>query len=177
MTDARAPRLQLEDVAVLEQRAAALARPDDAGEGAGSLVRLVAFTLGGRPCAVEADRVERVVSRLATPVPVPLAAGGERTVAFVEERAVPVVDLAGHARGAPRGGGALSGRPALVVATEAGPVAVVVDGPLDLLEDRLAAVAAGQDDAAVRVAGRLASGAELLDGGWLAAWAGASCAT
>jgi hypothetical protein len=59
------------------------------------------------------------------------------------------------------------------VVTATGEVAVVVDGPLDLAEDRLlAATADGAAAGPVRLAGRLAGGAALLDPDWLPAWAG-----
>jgi hypothetical protein len=168
------PRLRVEDAPVLEARAAALAAGSVDEARAEGLLRVVAFTLASRPCAVEADRIERAVGRLAAPLAVPLADGGERTVAFVEERPLPVADLAGHAAGRPRHGAELAGLPAVVVASAEGPVAVVVDGPLDLLEDRVTAVAT-EEGGTVRVAGRLAGGASLVDGGWLAAWAGSAC--
>ena len=111
---------------------------------------------------------------IAAPFPVPLADGSERAVAFVEERPLPVADLAGAAAGSPRRAPELAGAPALVIATAAGPVAVVVGGPLELAEDRLAEKtgpgAVGAED--LRIAGRLAGGAALLDAAWLAGWAG-----
>ena len=167
------PRVVPGDRDVLERRARELARgavADDADRG--DLLRLVAFRLRGRPCAVDALGIERAVT-LGAPIPVPLADGSERAVAFLDERPVAVVDLAGHAAGAPRGAGELAGSPAIVVATPGGPVAVVVEGPLELAEDRLAgAAAAGEEGGRIRLAGRLEGGASLLDAGWLATWAG-----
>jgi hypothetical protein len=87
---------------------------------------------------------------------------------------VPVADLAGAATGSARGPAELGGSPALVLETAMGEVAVVVEGPLDLAEDRLLAAAAADGGAAgpVRLAGRLAGGAALLDPDWLPIWAG-----
>jgi len=172
------PTIVAEDADALERRARALAAGDrDGREDAAGLLRLVTFRLGGAPCAVETGPIERAVV-LPAPVAVPLADGGERPVAFVDERPVPVVDLAGFAAGAPRRAEALGGAPALVVATDGGPVAVAVEGPLELAEDRLAAAAAPERAAGdgVRLAGRLAGGAALLDADWLRAFAGKAAA-
>lgn len=173
------PAIVVGDTEVLERRARDLAAGDSAAEdGAAGLLRLVTFRLRGTPCAVQTDPVERAVV-LAAPMAVPLADGSERAVAFVEERPVPVMDLAGTAAASPRAAAELAGAPALVVATDGGPVAVAVEGPLELAEDRLAAsapastpiaTAAGGDE--IRLAGRLAGGAALLDAAWLRAWAG-----
>jgi hypothetical protein len=167
------PRLVPTDAEALERRARALAGgdADEAARDVG-LLRLVAFRLHGRPCAVDAGVVERAVSRLSRPISVPLADATERTVAFVEERPLPVVDLVGLAAGAPRRTAALEGCPALVLATPVGPVAAVVEGPLELDEDRVVAAVQGDDGSDLRVAGVLAGGAALLDGAWLAAWVG-----
>jgi hypothetical protein len=131
----------------------------------------VAFRLRGAACAVETAVVERAVV-LARPLAVPVSGGAERLVAFVLERPLRVADLAAAAAGAPRSPADLDGTPALVVATAAGPVAIAVDGPVDLAEDRV--VARPEGDAgmdAIRIAGRLGGGALLVDASWLAAWA------
>jgi hypothetical protein len=164
------PRLFPFDVEVLERRARQLAAGGRGEAEAQANLLLVGFQLGARACALDARVVEQAVSRLAAPVSVPLAGGGERLIAFVEERPVPVVDLAGLATGVVRAPGALAGRPALVVTTGIGSVAVAVDGPLDLLEDRLAAVAAGEAGP-IRAAGLLAGGCAALDASWLQEWA------
>lgn len=165
------PRVVLADAEVLELRARALAAGEAAAEEAAGLLRLVAFRLGGRACAVDGAVVARAVV-LASPMAIPLADGSERPVAFVEERPLPVADLAGAAAGGTRGAAALSGAPALVVETADGAVAVAVEGPLELAEDRLAAaVAPGTGGEVPRVAGRLAGGAALVDAVWLSAWA------
>jgi hypothetical protein len=52
-----------------------------------------------------------------------------------------------------------------------GPVAVAVDGPLDLLDDHLVAVAAAGETGEVRTAGVLGGGATALDARWLVSWA------
>ena len=165
------PRLFPFDVEVLERRARSLAAGHRGEEEAEGQELLVVFQLSGRACALDSAVVERAVSRLAPPIAVPLAGGGERLVAFVEERPVPVVDLAGHAAGAPRPAEALAGRPAVVVTTGIGSVAVAVDGPLDLLEDRLAALAVAGDPAPIRAAGVLAGGCTALDAAWVQEWA------
>jgi hypothetical protein len=166
------PRLFPFDVEVLEERARQLAAGERAGEEAtAGAALLVAFQLGGRACAVDSSVVERAVTRLAAPIAVPLADGGERLLAFVEERPVPVVDLAGVAAGGPRGPAALAGHPAVVVTTGIGSVAVAVDGPLDLLEERMAALTTAGDPAPIRAAGVLAGGCTALDAAWLQEWA------
>ncbi len=165
------PRIVPGDEAVLERRARALASGAPEEGEAGGAVRLVSFRLRGGACAVDSAAVARAVV-LASPIAIPVADGTERPVAFVEERPVPVADLAGAASGRTRPAAALSGAPALLVDTADGPVAVAVEGPLQLAEDRVAATAAaGSADEVPRVAGRLAGGAELLDAAWLAAWA------
>jgi hypothetical protein len=173
------PAIVAGETEVLERRARALAAGASADEdGAAGLLRLVTFRLRGTACAVVTEPVERALV-LAAPMAVPLADGSERAVAFVDERPVPVMDLAGAAAAAPRRAAGLAGAPALVVSTDGGPVAVAVEGPLELAEDRLAAAtpaatpmggAAGADE--IRLAGRLAGGALLLDAAWLRAWAG-----
>ena len=166
------PRIVPGDEAVLEQRARALASTAEPGEvDAERLLRLVAFRLRGAACAVESAVVARAVV-LSAPLAIPVADGSERPVAYVEERPVPVADLAGAACGRARPASALSGAPAVVVETPDGPVAVAVEGPLELAEDRLAASAPqGGGEEVPRVAGRLGGGADLVDARWLAAWA------
>ena len=174
----RTPRLAPRDVEILEQRARALAGGAGGDEGEAGRVRLVQFRLAGGACGVEAAAVERAVSRLAGAVAVPMADGTERAVAFVDERPVPVADLAGALAGARRRASELSGAPALVVGSPQGSVAVAVDGPLELAEAAVAAAAAeasGSPDAP-RLLGRLADGTVLLDPAWLAAWAGRAVA-
>jgi hypothetical protein len=168
------PSIVAGDTEALERRARALAggAASDDGDAAG-LLRVVAFRLRGAPCAVETGPIERAVV-LSAPIAVPLADGSERAVAFVDERPLPVVDLAGAAAGAPRRAADLAGVPALVVATPGGPVAVAVEGPLELAEDRLAGAAAPEEARSdgLRLAGRLAGGAALVDAAWLRAFAG-----
>jgi len=168
------PRIVPGDVDVLERRAREIAGGGAAEDAAtAGLLRLVSFRLRGRPCAVDASIVERALV-IAAPFPVPLSDGSERSVAFVEERPIPVADLAGAATGTERRAVELAGAPALVVGTVAGSVAIAVEGPLELAEDRLAASADGAvaSERDVKVAGRLAGGAALVDGAWLLAWAG-----
>jgi chemotaxis signal transduction protein len=173
-----AARLVPRDLPLLERRARELAAGEGgvASEESSAARRLVLFRIGGRPCAVDVAPVERAVSRLAGAAPVPMAAGPDRAVVFVEERPLPVADLAGTAAGSVREAASLAGGPALVLSTPDGPVAVAVEGPLDLREDRIAA--APLEDAPVgaaaglRLAGRLADGTSVLDVAWLVDWAG-----
>lgn len=167
-------RLVPSDLEQLERRARALAAGEVEEVDGGGATRLVLFRIQGLPCAVDAGPVARAVSRLLGATPVPTADGRDRTVAFVEEQPLPVADLAGAASGAERPAAELSGAPALVFTTADGPVAVSVEGPLDLREERLAGVVAqGQESrvAGLRLAGTLADGTSVLDAGWLLAWA------
>jgi hypothetical protein len=157
-------------VDVLERRACELASRATL-EPVSAEQRAVSFQLRGRPCAVDASVVERALARLTRPLTVPVADGVDRMVAFIDERPMPVVDLAGMAAGRVRGAAALEGRPAVVVSTGLGPVAVAVDGPLELLEDHLAAGAAPGDPAEIRTVGVLGGGAIALDPAWLQEWA------
>lgn len=167
-------RLLPSDLERLEERARRLATGQlDEIQDEGT-TRLVLFRLLGLPCALDATPVERAVARLLGPVGVPTAEGRDRTVAFVEEQPLPVADLAGTLAGRERLASELAGLPALVLATRDGPVAVAVDGPLDLREERLAGAATEQWGGAngMRLAGRLADGTSVLDAGWLVEWAG-----
>lgn len=161
------------DREILEQRARLLSAADEVPEGEGDAIRAVAFRLRGAPAALDAAVVQRTVTRLEGTIAVPLADGSERAVAFVEEHPLAVVDLAGFATGTPRRAADLLGSPALVVAAPEGAVAVAVDGPLDLLEERLvASLAPGEvGGGGIRIAGRLSGGASLLDPTWLVEWA------
>ncbi len=165
------PELVVSEVELLERRARELATGSVAETLSRVEDRLVSFRLRGRPCAVDARVVERAVARLSRPLPVPLQGGGERLVAFVEERPVPVVDLEAFAGGTPRELAALESHPALLVTTSIGPVAVAVSGPLELLEDHVAFAAAEGDPAPLRTAGVLAGGTVALDPAWLQEWA------
>lgn len=167
-------RIVPRDVEVLEARARALAAGDAAPDETVSAARFVLFRILGLPCAVEAARVARAVSRLLGATAVPTQGGVDRVVAFVEEQPLPVVDLAGAAVGGERVASELAGGPAIVLATPAGPVAVAVEGPLDLSEQRLAGAAIEPSEgsaAGLRLAGRLADGTSLLDAAWLVGWA------
>jgi len=173
------PRLRVDPAgeARLSRQARALARAGEAEAPAQSGERqVVTFTLRGQPLAVEARVVERAVARLGVTAAVPLAGGGQRLVAWVEEQPVAVTDLGALAGLPARDGEALARSPALLVATPAGPVALAVEGPLALAEARLAlgAGAALEGAAGLGLAGRLEGGAALLDGAWLAARAAAA---
>jgi hypothetical protein len=165
------PELVVKDIDLLEQRARELSTGSVAETLDRAEDRLVSFRLRGRACAVDVRVVERAVARLSRPLPVPLQDGGERLVAFVEERPVPVVDLEGFAAGIPRDLAALESHPALLVTTSIGPVAVAVSGPLELLEDHVAFAAASGDPAPMRTVGVLAGGTVALDPIWLQEWA------
>lgn len=165
------PQLVLHEPALLEQRARELSTGAAAEEVSRVQDRLVSFTLGGSPCAVDAGVLERAVARLARPLPVPRESGNDRLVTFVDEQPVPVVDLEAFVVGAARTPEELEAHPALLVTTSAGPVAVAVEGPLELLEDHIAFAAEGNDPAPVRAAGRLKSGILALDPAWLQEWA------
>jgi chemotaxis signal transduction protein len=166
------PRVTFRDAEVLEARAWTLATEDAEEAPSRGTARVVTFRLRDRACAVDARVVERAVT-LAAPFCVPLLDGSERAVAFVEERPVPVADLAGTAAGRPRRAEDLAGAPALVVSTAAGPVAVAVQGPLDLAEESIRAISGAADDGqdGLRISGRLAGGADVLDAAWLGVWA------
>ncbi len=175
MTDALpVPRIVPVDVAALEKRASTLAAPDrgEHEDASGTQVlRLVSFRLGGTPCSVETSVVERALV-LGPPQPVPVTGGSERLVAFVLERPLPLRDLVGATPHGPRPAAELDGAPALVVSTSNGPVVVAVEGPLELSEERLVANAEKQaDGTSIRISGRLANGAALVDADWLASWA------
>jgi chemotaxis signal transduction protein len=159
------------DLEVLQRRTRRLASGAQADLAERTEERHVAFRLRGRPCAVDVRVVERAVARLSRPLPVPLKDGGERLVAFVDERPVPVVDLAVLSGGSQRGPAELEARPALLVTTPTGPVAVVVEGPLELLEDHLAWAAGMGDPASIRTTGVLSGGSTALDPAWLQEWA------
>ncbi len=175
MTDALpVPRIFTTDVAALEKRARALAAGDrgeqDEASGA-QVLRLVSFRLGGTPCAVDTSMVERALV-LSRPVPVPIIGGSERLVAFVLERPLPMRDLVAATPSGPRPAADLDGAPALVVSTSCGPVVVAVEAPLELCEERLVANAEKQaEGTSIRISGRLANGAVLVDSDWLASWA------
>lgn len=163
-----------EDEPRLSSQARALAGAGAAASPIEAAVEVVTFTIAGHPCALPAGAVERAVTRLGPTTDVPLAGGGARRVAWVDEQPVAVTDLAALAGLADRPPAALALAPALLLVTPAGVAAVAVDGPLDLAVDRVAH-AAGPALAGLpglRVAGRLATGATLLAASWLVASAG-----
>jgi len=164
---------------VLDRRARALAAgaAEAAGTDAAELLAVVLFKLHGLHCAVDMSAVARAVSRLDRVVSVPIAGGGERFVAFVEERPFPVVDLA-EVGGRARAPEHLAQAPALILSFENGSVAVAVDGPLELAEESLVQLAqAGETSAdpnSPRIRGRLPSGATHFDADWMLSWAAAA---
>lgn len=152
--------------AALEEAARVLAGRGDGPVESAPGVLAITFGLGGDRCAVEAKAVQRAVLQLGGVVPVSLAGGGERLVAFVDERPVPVVDLL---RLGSRTAEDLSRAPALLLSLDGGPVAVAVEGPLDLSEAAIAQAArSAQGDPQVpRLVGRLADGTSLIDADWM----------
>lgn len=169
-------RILPRDPELLDRRARALASALAEAEAAvpEDVLSLVLFRLRDMACALEMRAVARAVSRLDRVVSVPIASGGERFVAFVDERPFPVVDLMLATSGLPRPLEKLVLAPALVLAFENGPVAVAVEGPLELAEEpvvELASTAPRSDPAAPRIRGRLPSGASLFDADWMLSWA------
>lgn len=166
------PRISPRDLDQLERRARELASGEAEAAGPGGARPVVVFRLSRTAFAVETAAVQRAIPRLAGVLPVPVSAGIERAVAFVEDRPLPVADLAGFAAGAPRRVADLAGSPALVVAAPEGEVLLAVDGPLALSEEGMTAGAAfDPGEGRVRITGRLESGAQLLDAAWLLEWA------
>jgi hypothetical protein len=159
------------DGPALEARARALAE-GRAAEAETERVAAVVFRLAGRPCALPASAVERAVTALESPLAIPAAGGAPRAVVFVDDVPLAVADLAGRAAGREREPGALRGAPALVLAARGARAAVVVEGPVELAEEPVAARAGaeglGEDD--LRVVAILGSGVPLLDEAALAAW-------
>lgn len=179
----RPPRLRVEPAdeprLALQARALAAAEAEAAGGDGPALLSVVAFTLGGVRCAVDTRAVERVVTRLGATAAVPQAGGGARLVAWVDEQPVAVTDLLALAGLPSRPAAALAPAPALLVATRAGPVALAVEGPLALDDDRLAlgAGAALEGAAGLGLEGRLAGGAALVSATWLLARAAEASST
>jgi chemotaxis signal transduction protein len=160
-----APRLRVESghEAELARRARELGRTERGAGEASRALALVTFTLAGTACALPASGVVRAVARLGRLTPVPLAGGGRRAVAFVDEQPVAVVDLCQLAGLPPRPTRAMAEAPAVVVEAPGGRVALAVEGPLSLEEDALAqSAAAGATPGRLPVVGRLAGGALLL---------------
>jgi chemotaxis signal transduction protein len=178
------PRLLVDpaDEARLAAQARALAAGREHGAGGAEApgqdasrggLEVVTFTLGGRRCAIEASAVVRAVARLGPTTDVPLAGGGARPVAWLDEQPVAVTDLAVAAGLPARPAAALAVAPAILVATPGGAAALAVEGPLELAEDDLAQ-AAGPALAGLPglgLAGQLAGGAVLVSATWAQACA------
>lgn len=169
-------RIHVEGVETLEERARALADPGAArgAEPQASVAALVRFRLGRLDCALDAGAVDRALARLPSAVAVATSFGGERALVFVDERPVLVADLSGTVAGTPRAAAQLAGSAVLLVTTPNGPVAVAVDGPLELSEERLTATvpqAAGASGDGPRLSGRLADGTSVISAEWLVGWA------
>jgi chemotaxis signal transduction protein len=151
-----------------EERLQAAARSlteTGADESASQL--LVQFGLGGEPHAVELWMVERAVTSF--PEIVPLAGAPARVcgAAFLEGVAHIVVDLL-EATGRPRRKlEILQHSPALVVDREGVPLALAVEGPLELAEVSGTWRASTSSASGVGVAGRLPSGVLVLASEWL----------
>jgi hypothetical protein len=175
-------RIVPRDPEILERRARVLAgaAEESTDEGSAQACAYLLFRVTNLPCAVEMSAVMRAVSRLGRVVSVPVAGGADRAVAFVEERPFAVVDLITTGGAPSRSVEELRHAPALVLAAAAGPVAVAVEGPLELAEEPVVdlspAAEKGESDLP-RLRGRLASGASLYDAKWLIAWAARSVST
>lgn len=154
-----------------------VAGPAEVGPGP-RLLQVVTFRLGGRPCAVEGRAIARAVARLGPMTEVPLAGGGSRPVAWVDEQPLAVTDLAAAAGHPPQPPAAMARAPALLVHAGGGLAALAVEGPLELGEVALAE-SAGASLAGLpgpSLAGRLDGGVALLDAGWVLAQAAGAAA-
>ncbi len=172
----RLEHLTVAERALLEDRARRLALSEPATAATGARLTLVAFRLLGHALAVEASGV-RIAQPLAGKVtPLAGAPAGVAGLALVESAPTLVVDLA-RALGQPRSRGALASAPLLCL-VGADPVAVAVEGPLELLDvdgwlpldPRL------QRPHDMALAGRVPDGPFVVEAGWLAATVAGWCA-
>ena len=176
---ARAPRLRVDpaDEARLADQARALAA-GTAGDGPDAGLAVITFRLAGHVCAVEAAAVTRALTRLGPTVDVPVAGGGSRLVAWVDEQPLAVTDLGRAAGLGARPPSALALAPALLLATPSGLAAVAVEGPLELEEAPLveATGPALRGLPGLALEGRLAGGVPLVSAAWLLGCAGGGAA-
>lgn len=161
----RSLRIRPEDEAVLAERARSLAGAGEA-EAEARTGLFVGFGLAGRKAAVALGAVELAVPRLGEVVAL---AGGAAALAFVGLRPVPVIELAASLGAAPRTARELQGLPAIVLRGADGPVALVVEPPLDLLDTRLAERLDGgaATSGGLRLLGRSADDRSIVDPAWL----------
>ncbi len=171
----RPVKIAIADEAELEQRARTLARGEIERDATPIGNSSVTFRLGAARCAIEASAVHRVVLRLAAVFAIPVATGGERAAAFIDERPLPVVDLLRPGRVIE----VLRDAPALIITAEYGPIAVAVEGPLDLTEAamRQTAERPPRDGDDPPLLGRLADGTALLDASWIRRFAARALAS
>jgi chemotaxis signal transduction protein len=158
------------DVGLLEARAKQLsiaAEVDSLDESR----MAVTFQIGSGRFALDMELLDRAVTRLGTVAALPHAGSAMRGVAFVDGVPHLVFDLCERTLSAPRSLTAISAGPALLVRDHTRPLAIAVDGPLDLLPVRSNAASAldEQDVASVRIAGRLEDGTLRLSPSWFLA--------
>lgn len=152
-----------DELPLLEERARRLAGGAGAQAETRPTLLVVRFALAGRTWALEACALERVLAALGPVHALPAEEGPARAIAFLEEDPVPVLDLCGL-EGTARPPRALERAPALVMRDLDGPLALAVEGPLDLEELAVTHSTTGLREAGLPVAGRLADGTLLLDG-------------
>lgn len=162
--------------ALLEDRARRLALPEAETAATGARLTLVAFHLFDHALAVEASGI-RIAQPLAGKV-TPLAGApvGVAGLALVESAPTIVVDLA-RALGRPRSREALARAPLLCL-VGSNPIAVAVEGPLELLDvdGWLPLDPRTQRPLDMTLAGRVANGPFVVEAGWLVATVARWCA-
>ncbi len=128
---------------------------------------MVQFGLGGTAYAVELSAIDRAITQFGEVIPLPGAPASIRGTAFLDGVPHVVADLleaAGHPR---RALDVLERSPALVVHREGVPLAIAVEGPLELTEVAVSGVSAATSRNGVGVAAKLPNGALLLATDWL----------
>ncbi|MGC4121259.1 MAG: hypothetical protein QM765_43115 [Myxococcales bacterium] len=152
------------DLPVLEERARRLCADVACAADPRPVLLVVRFYLAGERWAVTVGGLQRALVAVGAVHAIPSASGPARAVAFVDEEPVPVFDLCG-AVGPSREPRSLALAPALVLRDGVGPLAVAVEGPLDLDEAVLLQKASSPAlrASALPLAGRLEGGAGLLD--------------
>lgn len=133
----------------------------------------VGFRLASIPCAVRFSGVERVLLRLGTITWVAGAREGIRGVVFLDHVPYLVAEL--PSGGPPRSLSVLASQPGLVVRAPV-PLVAAVEGPLELLEDRVVGRPTSGTERLpelVEVEASLCGGSLLLSTEWLAKWSAA----
>jgi len=153
-----------EALAVLEACAARLAAPPESADF-GEQGQHVTFVLGGARVAVAQALIERVVPRLGAVHPLAGAPLGTAGLAWLGLRPAVVID-AERACGLTRSTAALKSVPALLLRSGE---ALAVTGPVELVEGDLEETVeqGAWAEGSVRLCGRLADGAFVIDGEWL----------